>query len=54
MDNDSVIQLGYNLFEDEKIQTELNKDLNVLIHNLRNDDKTKTLIKEINLNKQPV
>ena len=54
VDNDSVIQLDYNLFESEERQKELNKDLNVLINNLRSDDKTKKLLKEVNLNKQPV
>ena len=53
VDNDSVIQLGYNLFDSEERQKELNKDLNVLINNLRSDNKTKKLLKEINLNKQP-
>ena len=53
VDNDSVIQLGYNLFESEERQNELNKDLNLLINNLISDDKTKKLLKEIKLNKQP-
>jgi glycosyltransferase involved in cell wall biosynthesis len=52
VDNDSVVQLEYNLFDEKEKQSELNKDLNILINNLRSDSKTKSLMKEIDLNKQ--
>lgn len=48
VDNDSVVSLSYNLFNDEFKKENLTKDINNLFKSLSENEKTKKLIKTVN------